>query len=432
MKIKRFCSVTVKQFTVFTLLVTLVVGYPLFSYSASLKDQLETTQNQKEEFIKQEQEANEEAQTLAERIANMNEQIKQISKEVKKIKREVSQVKQDINRTSLDIKIQEEELENQQEALDQALLYLYQEKDTPLLYQLFSFDTFSRILDRQEYISVAQAKVSDAIDEVSKLKDELEEKRENLIRDRQELRELGVLLASSKKSIKKEQKEKADLLEKTKGREDKYQLLVAAKKAEEDNILRKIQELNRTNRGKHYDGSDNKNEKEEDRDDGSKDKPFVWPIKIVGDYRQQVSQYYGMTDYAKSGAYNGAPHNGIDLVSIPDKNGFLDLRVRSVMRGEVIMVAHERVSGGWGNAVVVAHPNGLFSLYAHLDRAVVKEGQKVKQGQMLGIEGNTGASTGRHLHFSIYMRITIYKTNWYYGPGYDFNWTLDPLNFLPQ
>jgi murein DD-endopeptidase MepM/ murein hydrolase activator NlpD len=438
MKIKRFWSVAAKNLITFSLLITVTLGYPLFSYSADLKSQLKETQSQKEEFIQKENQAKEEAQTLAERIANMNEQIKQINKEVKRTKKEVVKVKREISRATLEIKEQEKELIKQNEALDQALLYLYQEKDTPLLYQLFSFDTFSRVLDRQEYISVAQAKVSDTIEEVSQLKENLEEKRESLINDRQEFKELNVLLKSSKKSIKEEQKEKEKLLKETEGREDKYQMLVAAKKAEEDNILRKVQGLDKASGGKHYDGSKNKDDSKKDekdnKDEKYQDSSYIWPIKIVGDYRHQVGQYYGMTDYAKSGAYNGAPHNGIDLSSISNKNGSLDLRVRSVMRGEVIMVTNESISGGWGNAVVIAHPNGLFTLYAHLahlDKELVREGQKVKQGQMIGIEGNTGASTGRHLHFSVYMRITIYKTDWYYGPGYDYQWTLDPLKLMP-
>ncbi len=57
--------------------------------------------------------------------------------------------------------------------------------------------------------------------------------------------------------------------------------------------------------------------------------------------------------------------------------------------------------GGYGKTVIIAHPGGWKTLYAHLSRIVVKSGQYVKQGQSVAISGNTGRSTGAHLHFEI-------------------------------
>jgi murein DD-endopeptidase MepM/ murein hydrolase activator NlpD len=60
--------------------------------------------------------------------------------------------------------------------------------------------------------------------------------------------------------------------------------------------------------------------------------------------------------------------------------------------------------GGYGQAIIVAHPNGWKTLYAHLSHVMVRNGQYVKQGQMLGKSGNTGRSTGAHLHFEVIDR----------------------------
>ncbi len=57
--------------------------------------------------------------------------------------------------------------------------------------------------------------------------------------------------------------------------------------------------------------------------------------------------------------------------------------------------------GGYGKTVVIAHPGGYKTLYAHLSRIIVRSGQYVKQGQTIAMSGNTGRSTGAHLHFEI-------------------------------
>lgn len=57
--------------------------------------------------------------------------------------------------------------------------------------------------------------------------------------------------------------------------------------------------------------------------------------------------------------------------------------------------------GGYGKTVVIAHPGGYKTLYGHLSRIIVRNGQYVKQGQYIAASGNTGRSTGAHLHFEI-------------------------------
>lgn len=57
--------------------------------------------------------------------------------------------------------------------------------------------------------------------------------------------------------------------------------------------------------------------------------------------------------------------------------------------------------GGYGKAVIIKHTNGVVSLYGHLSEIKTKEGMLVKQGDVIGLSGNTGRSTGPHLHFEI-------------------------------
>ena len=85
-------------------------------------------------------------------------------------------------------------------------------------------------------------------------------------------------------------------------------------------------------------------------------------------------------------------HNGIDL------DGDTGDRVRAARSGEVIL-AGER--GGFGNTIVIYHGLGYSTLYGHLSRIEVSEGQNVQSGDRIGAIGSTGWSTGPHLHFEL-------------------------------
>ncbi len=86
-------------------------------------------------------------------------------------------------------------------------------------------------------------------------------------------------------------------------------------------------------------------------------------------------------------------HAGIDLKSA---NG--DDTVRSVKPGKVIVAGYH---GSMGNTILIRHDRGVETLYGHLDRVFVKEGDKVEEGTAIGTVGNTGQSTGKHLHFEV-------------------------------
>ena len=64
-------------------------------------------------------------------------------------------------------------------------------------------------------------------------------------------------------------------------------------------------------------------------------------------------------------------------------------------------VVHSGWMGAYGRAVAIDHGEGLTTLYAHMDKTLVKRGQKVEPGAPIGLVGNTGRSTGPHLHFEV-------------------------------
>lgn len=86
-------------------------------------------------------------------------------------------------------------------------------------------------------------------------------------------------------------------------------------------------------------------------------------------------------------------HYGIDLA-----NG-TGTRIGAAMEGKVAMTGY---NANFGNFIIISHPDGYQTLYGHLSKILVSKGQSVAQGEQIGLMGNTGFSTGSHLHFAIY------------------------------
>jgi|GEM_PF-361928 len=107
------------------------------------------------------------------------------------------------------------------------------------------------------------------------------------------------------------------------------------------------------------------------------------------------------------GTRNGK-HKGIDIAA-PEGE-----QIVSVSDGEVVKSYY---SNTYGNVVFIRHPEGYETVYAHLSKRNVNNGDKVEKGQAIGIIGNTGVSTGTHLHFE------LHKGEWTFEKEY----ALDPL-----
>ena len=116
-----------------------------------------------------------------------------------------------------------------------------------------------------------------------------------------------------------------------------------------------------------------------------------------------------------SQSYSGPypAHSGIDYA------GPAGSKVRAVAKGKVVVV--RKLTTSYGKHVIIQHACGKRSLYAHLRSIRVRQGQKIKQGQVIGRRGSTGNSTGPHLHFEISSGgRTVNPAPWITdrGPGY--------------
>ncbi len=117
--------------------------------------------------------------------------------------------------------------------------------------------------------------------------------------------------------------------------------------------------------------------------------PSGWPIngRLMDGYGHRSDPFSG----------EGAMHTGVDI-SAP-----MGTQVKATGDG---IIVHASWNNGYGRCVIVDHGNGYQTWYAHLSEIEVREGQEIRQGEIVGAVGNTGRSTGPHLHYEVRIHST--------------------------
>jgi Peptidase family M23 len=136
---------------------------------------------------------------------------------------------------------------------------------------------------------------------------------------------------------------------------------------------------------------------------------LVWPVPRTTPITQGFGGNAQM--YARFGL---AGHNGLDF-GVP-----MGTAVQAAADGVVSRIEVEE-AGGYGRHVRLTHEGGAMTIYAHLDCPTVKAGQTVQRGEVIGLSGNSGFSTGPHLHFE--LRLPGQRDN-------DYGGAVDPLPLL--
>ncbi|MBM3299220.1 MAG: peptidoglycan DD-metalloendopeptidase family protein [Deltaproteobacteria bacterium] len=106
----------------------------------------------------------------------------------------------------------------------------------------------------------------------------------------------------------------------------------------------------------------------------------------------------------------GRFHKGLDIAAP------LGAPVLACAEGRIVFSGTRKRFRRYGNTALIHHGNGVYTYYAHLDRISVKKNQKVRQGQHIGTIGNTGRSTGPHLHLEVRVGNQLYNPLAYFQP----------------
>ncbi|OHA59470.1 MAG: hypothetical protein A2589_01240 [Candidatus Vogelbacteria bacterium RIFOXYD1_FULL_46_19] len=323
--------------------------------------------------------------TLNAELARLESSKKKLETDVALTRKKISATELTIKKLGSEIATSASKIETNHLAVAAALREMKDADTFNFTVAFLSNDTLSDFLNDYATLESFRGKLEAQILELKKTKTTYEKQKSESEEEKLALTSLQSKLADQRQIVTQNQSEKSVLLSQTKAQEASYQQLLAdriAKKNAVEAEIRKAEDalnlivnpgsLPATGRG-----------------------VIKWPFdKVV------VTQYFGNTPFATANAqiYKGAGHNGIDLAAA------VGTPVKAVLDGTVIGVGDTDLTcprASYGRWVMVRHNNGLSSVYGHLSLPKVVEGQTVKTGDIVAYSGNTGYTTGPHLHFTL-------------------------------
>ena len=327
----------------------------------------------------------------------------------------------EIKELSLQIGDKSERIDDGKGVISKSLASIYETNSFSIIESILGKRSFSDIWKSNDELSVLQASMQNRIEELSNLKTNLESNKKLTEKKKAELVVLTNDLKNQAKIIAATTAEKNSILKETKNTEANYKSLLALKKAQKEEFEREVLAFESalkiainpsliptTGKG-----------------------VLIYPLSNI-----RVTQYFGNTAFSTANpqVYNGKGHTGIDFAAS------IGTPVLASLGGTIVGAGNTDVGScrSYGKWIMIKHNNGLSTLYAHLSLINVTMGQTVSTGQVIGYSGNTGYSTGPHLHFGVYategVRITKLTTSVNCRnvviPFADIKAYLNPLSYL--
>lgn len=388
---------SVKNVTIFLLIVLLAAGLVGTSsiVRAQNADQLrEKIDEQQGEIEKIEQEIKEYERELIEigrEKQTLEGAVRELDVSRQKVNASISLTQRQINDTSSTIGELEDQIEDKEsriainrDGVAEALRRMHEAESDSFVEVILGSDDISDLWSDVETLRQLQVVMRGEVKELSARKLELEAVKGEKEEQQGVLVSQKTQLSTQQRSLDINRRAKNDLLNQTKNRESSYQDLIEEKRQariEFESQLREFEaQLQYTL-------------------DPTSVPPIgkgvlSWPLANV-----TITQYFGNTKFAQSGAYNGRGHNGVDF------RAAIGTPIKAALSGNVVATGNtDRFRGcySYGKWVLLEHVNGLSTLYAHLSDIDVTVGEPVATGEVIGYSGNTGYSTGPHLHFSVF------------------------------
>ena len=325
-----------------------------------------------------------EKQTLESAVRELDVSRQKVGANITLAQRKINASSATISELQSDIDEKESRIKNNQQALGETLRRMDEVESASFIEVLLNSDNISNIWTDVETIQQFQIVVQNEVATLGEQREELLDLKTKSEAEQEVLVGQKTELANQRQALDINRRAKNELLTETANEEAAFQTLLEEKQRAKEEFEAQLRDFEAQLQFKL---------------DPSSIPPagqgvFRWPLDSV-----TITQYFGNTRFAQSGAYNGRGHNGVDF------RAAIGTPIKAVLSGNVRETGNTDAIPGcfsYGKWVLIEHVNGLTTLYAHLSDINVSSGQAIATGQTLGYSGNTGFSTGPHLHFTVY------------------------------
>ena len=343
----------------------------------SLKNEAKELGDQKKELeAKREELANDKSKALEQKKL-LDQQIDNTSAQIQHVETQIADYADLITQTEAELADAEAREAAQYELFCQRVRAMEESGEVSYWSVLFGASSFTDMLTRLNDVNEVMDADQKVIDDLKDLQAEITAKKEQLEDSKAEREAAKAELVNKKSELDKQRQQAIALVNEINDNEEENQATLDALDKEEERILaealRKSRELaaQQAAAGK-----------------STQSNPggYIWPV----DSRYVTSTVGGR---ASPGGIGSTNHKGTDIGRV----GYTS-PIYAAKSGTVIV---SQYSSSYGNYVVISHGSGNTTLYGHMSSRKVEAGQYVNQGDVIGITGSTGHSTGPHLHFEI-------------------------------
>lgn len=400
-------KIYIKLITILTVIVV-VLNLLSTSYAASSFSSQKNELNKKIQETKENlNDVNSQKKESQEKVNDLSGQINSYESQISSLEGEIASKTKEANEMQKKLDELEIEREKNQNLLDERLITLYEAGEVSYLDMLLSSSDLTEFISSYYMIETLTAADKELIQKLENDKKQIAEMQEKINASLNEIETNKTKLESVKKELNKaKNKEETkveelteqshDLESDVKAYEKKMKELDAKEKEQERALQKKYEEAKKKAEEQNNSAGSNSGS---NSGGGVSSKGFIRPVK---------SGKITATMYYSSGKYHGAVDFGVS-VGTPVYAAADGIVVTSTWGG----------SDSYGYYVKIKHYNGYYTLYAHASSLVAKVGQEVKQGDLIMYSGNTGNSTGPHLHYEVRK-----------SPG-GYNDRVNLMNFLP-
>ena len=307
----------------------------------------------------------------------LDQQIANTTAQIQNVEAQIDQYAALITQTPAEL-VEAQEKEEAQYELFCSRVRAMEERGTISYWSvLFKADSFTDLLSRLDIINEIMDSDQAVIDELEALQAEIETKMSELETSKAEEENAKAELVSKKNELDAQRKEANAVIQELSSNESETEAALSDLQAEQDALWAEAQRL-----------SDQLVAQQAANGQSTESNPggYIWPV----DSRYITSTVGGR---ASPGGIGSTNHKGTDIGRV----GYTS----SVYASKAGTVIVSQYSSSYGNYVVISHGSGNTTLYAHMSSRKVSVGDYVNQGDVIGITGSTGNSTGPHLHFEV-------------------------------